>query len=80
MKDLTKKKYVYESPDGGNTVYAREVGSTKRRLIKENPLRSQLEKQQTWRSMLLASESDATLKHLMDQAEIYWRMKYDSNN
>jgi hypothetical protein len=32
-----KKKYIYESPDKGKTVYARECGQphTERKLIKE---------------------------------------------
>lgn len=80
MKDLIKKKYVYESPDGGTTVYAREVGSTKRRLIQSPPLRQQLQKQQVWRNILAASETDNELRYLLEQAEIYWRMKYDSDN
>jgi len=27
---------VYESPDGGKTVFARHAGSTERRLVKQN--------------------------------------------
>lgn len=32
-----KKKYIYESPDKGKTVYARELGQpiSERKLIKE---------------------------------------------
>ena len=36
MKDI---KTIYESPDGGKTVYAREFGSnTKRQIYQENNL------------------------------------------
>lgn len=32
------KKYVYESPDGGKTVYRREVGNVRKREIADcNP-------------------------------------------
>jgi|TARA_B110000285_G_scaffold224327_1_gene281020 hypothetical protein len=32
---MSKKKYIYESPDKGKTVYAREIGgSSERKLIK----------------------------------------------
>ena len=30
------KDYIYESPDGGKTVYKRELGSGERTLIKES--------------------------------------------
>ena len=29
------KNYIYESPDGGKTVYQRKMGETKRELVKE---------------------------------------------
>lgn len=32
FQDLTPK--IYESPDGGQTVYARDFGSTERTLVK----------------------------------------------
>lgn len=32
-----EKKYIYESPDGGNTVYRREFGSTTKELITKPP-------------------------------------------
>jgi len=80
MKDLTKKKYVYESPDCGNTVYAREIGSNQRRLIKSSSLHSQLQKQQLWRDILQEAETDQQLRHLVDQVEIFWRLKHESRN
>ena len=33
--DNKDKKYIYESPDGGKTVYKRKFGETERELYKE---------------------------------------------
>lgn len=32
------KEYIYESPDGGKTVYRREMGETDRELVDTNPI------------------------------------------
>ena len=44
----TKPLYVYESPDGGNTIYRREKGSDERVLMGgfDNPLTT------TWKKVL----------------------------
>jgi hypothetical protein len=33
MDNLKDVKTIYESPDGGKTVYARQMGSSERRLV-----------------------------------------------
>jgi hypothetical protein len=33
--DDKEKRYIYESPDGGKTVYKRAFGSTKRELVED---------------------------------------------
>jgi hypothetical protein len=35
--DTTDKKYIYESPDGGKTIYRRGLGEDKRELVKDWP-------------------------------------------
>jgi len=32
MSDLTERPYIYESPDGGKTIYRRYAGETAREL------------------------------------------------
>lgn len=32
-----EEKYIYESPDGGNTVYRRKFGSTEKELVTKPP-------------------------------------------
>ena len=34
--DDKDEKYIYESPDGGKTIYKRKFGETERELYKEN--------------------------------------------
>ena len=33
MKNKNKDKYIYESPDGGKTIYQRRVGDTEKTLV-----------------------------------------------
>jgi hypothetical protein len=33
--DSKDKDYIYESPDGGETVYKRKMGSDRRELVKD---------------------------------------------
>jgi hypothetical protein len=63
--------YVYESPDGGQTVYRRRPGSLDRQLhhINNNILskHERQEKQMLWQQILVASETNAVLKDLVDR-------------
>ena len=67
--------YVYESPDGGDTIYRRQAGSDQRELIHEGPLRRARLRSQLWRDIFYAAEHDAELQHLIDRVEIYHRLK-----
>lgn len=72
-------KYIFESPDGGETVYRRELGEQHRELIKEpaDKLReaSRLYK---WRHIFRTAEEDLELQELIDRVEVYYRLKYDT--
>jgi hypothetical protein len=67
--------YIYESPDGGDTVYRRRPGSVEREMIKEGPLRKQMLRNQLWRDIFVASESDPMLQDMLDRVEVYYRLK-----
>lgn len=65
---------VYESPDGGKTVYRRKVGTNDRVLIKGgNPIYTTTD---LWRDMAITAIDDPILKELMDKAEIYYKLKH----
>jgi hypothetical protein len=69
--------YVYESPDGGQTVYRRRSGSLDRQLHHVNNILSEpkrQEKQMLWQQILVASETNSVLKDLVDQAQIIYQL------
>jgi len=37
MTDQTRVEYIYESPDGGNTIYRRKFGEKKREIYNSQP-------------------------------------------
>ena len=67
--------YIYESPDGGDTVYRRRPGSVHREMIQEGPLRKKMLRNQLWQDIVASAESDPVLKDMLDQIEIYHRLK-----
>ena len=62
---------IYESPDQGKTVYARQPGSAYRTLI-------QGEDQQhlVWQAILVSAKQDPVLQRMLDRAESYFRLKH----
>ena len=71
--------YIYESPDGGETVYRREFGQPARELHhvsdKHRNLHEKLKHGKLWDSIHRASKSDPVLKEMLDQIEIYHTLK-----
>ena len=70
-----EETYIYESPDGGDTVYRRMVGSVDREMIQEGPLRKKMLRNQLWRDIFTSAESDPVLQDMLDRVEIYHRLK-----
>ena len=70
-----RETYIYESPDGGHTVYRRRSGSVEREMIREGPLRRLQQRSQLWRDIFRAAESDPVLQDMLNQVEIYHRLK-----
>ena len=67
--------YVYESSDSGDTVFRRLAGTNQREMVKEGPLRRKIQRSQLWRDILVAAETDPVLRDMLDQIEIYHRLK-----
>ncbi len=70
---------IYESPDGGNTVYARKLGETVRHNIHVDPkwLKEQ-ELYQRWERLKPAvylADTDPTLKDALEKLEILYALK-----
>jgi hypothetical protein len=71
--------YIYESPDGGDTVYRRRFGDVQRELHsisdKKRDLLDELKKKKLWGDIHRAAQSDPVLKEMLDQIEVYHLLK-----
>jgi len=81
---MQEQKYVYESPDGGHTVYRRRIGEahSQRQLHSVSPekqsLHQDLLESKLWGNIRRHAQQDPALKEMLDQVEVYYRMKYDA--
>ena len=77
---------IYESPDGGKTVYVREAGSDLKTLLTRDPEQTKLEQAIARANRLLIilklSDEDPTLKDVLEALEALYILKYndDKNN
>lgn len=69
---------IYESPDGGRTVYARRAGQTHRELHLRDPLLdkelAELRNQERWQQILAARKTNPELNHLCEQIELLYEL------
>ncbi len=69
---------VFESPDGGRTVYARKSGDTNRELYSQDPALQQelkdLESSKRWVEIFQARKANPDLDHLCEQVEILYEL------
>ena len=77
--------YIYESPDGGETVYAREAGTSERILIGQSykavSLQEQIAQDKLWGEIRRLAKSNPTLQAELDRViMLYYLIKDQSNN
>jgi hypothetical protein len=69
---------IYESPDGGRTVYARRPGSTIRQLYRQDPNLqlelAELEREKRWVDIFGARKTNEELDRLCEQVEILYEL------
>jgi hypothetical protein len=69
---------IFESPDGGRTVYARQPGSDQRTLHRQDPDLQrelvELEQQKRWVDIFQARRDNPELDHLCEQVEILYEL------
>jgi hypothetical protein len=69
---------IYESPDGGRTVYARRPGSNHRELHMRDPELdkelAELKNQERWQQILAARADNSELNDLLEKAEILYEL------
>ena len=72
--------YIYESPDGGETVYAREQGSTERVLIGQSYNSLQQVEQRMWNEIYKHRNLNSTLQNQVEQCIITYKLIKDHTN
>ncbi|NBP00738.1 MAG: hypothetical protein EBU90_11525 [Proteobacteria bacterium] len=69
---------IYESPDGGETVYGRYVGETERFLVGKSVKKLQMEKEladtQLWYDIRKAAESNEALKRALEHCILLYQL------
>jgi len=69
---------VFESPDGGRTVYARRPGQSVRELYSQDPLLQKelddIEHQRRWMEIFGARNTNEGLNQLCEQVEILYEL------
>lgn len=76
-----QETYIYESPDGGHTVYRRLIGqSPSEREIHsisddEQDRLLQFKEDKLWKEIRQSARTDPVLKDLLDRAIIYHQLK-----
>ena len=76
---MTSEKLVYESPDGGKTVYARKHGSSERQLHWIDPVwKREQEITERWmrlKAAVFMADSDKTLDDAVSTLEMLYELK-----
>ena len=69
---------IYESPDGGRTVYARRPGSTHREVHLRDPELdkelAELKNQEKWQMILAERARNPELNDLLEKAEVLYEL------
>ena len=76
--------YVFESPDGGETVYIRRQGETERKLyyVSDKALEkaNELKETQLWYEIRQAAKEDATLQKAIEHVKILYYIKKNNGS
>ena len=73
-------KYIYESPDGGHTVYARIEGSTERVMVGQSYHVLEQVEQRMWNEIYKNRHLNSTLQSQVDQCIITYKLIKDHTN
>jgi hypothetical protein len=69
-------KFIYESPNGGKTVYQREPGKVDRVVIKDDTEQDCEDTNRwiMWRDILTAAKTNLELKEALDRARLLYEL------
>ena len=78
------QEYVFESPDGGHTVYRRHVGKQDRELVSVSPEKQTtieiIKEDKLWGGIRRAAKTDPALKEMLDQVRVYYELKHNAES
>ena len=78
--------YIYESPDNGKTVYARESGQTEKKLVgynlpkRRDPMQYDIIETQLWQDIVESGKTNPTLQKTLDRAILIYQTIKDERN
>jgi len=65
---------IYESPDGGKTIYSRKSGSSDRTMVEEDPNKHYISRWYEWREILRIAEEEPSLRDAIEKAEMIYKL------
>ena len=76
------QEYIFESPDGGHTVYRRHPGKLDREMVSidshaQDKIES-LKEDKLWGNIRRAAKLDPALKEMLDQVKVYYELKHNA--
>jgi hypothetical protein len=84
IADKITEYTIFESPDGGETVYARMPGSNERIKISESEkvktLREELTDNQLWYNIRNEAKTNAALREAIDRVILLYHLAKGNNN
>jgi hypothetical protein len=76
MVNKITEAVIYESPDGGETIYVREPGSTQRQLhrksLQAHALHEQLMEQKLWGQIHRAAKTNPAIQDALEQVKVIY--------
>ena len=72
-----EKDYIYESPDGGHTVYRRKIGETIKELVSEDEYVHNARAKREWLEIFDRKDSNPTLQAAVDRVILVYRLTKD---
>jgi hypothetical protein len=78
------QEYIFESPDGGHTVYRRHPGKLDRELVSVDShaqsLIDSVKETKLWGNIHRAAKTDPALKEMLDQVRVYYELKHNEKD
>jgi hypothetical protein len=71
------KDFIYESPDGGHTVYRRKIGDNTKELVYEDDYVHKAKLKMEWLEIFDRKDSNPTLQAAVDRVILVHRLTKD---